>query len=249
MKNTVWLAWLTGVWLIAAPLPAHSAAGCDQCKDLPRLYRELLEQQFLRDKFNSWITQSYYPASVSNMQDQAKNALTNAMQGGQLGAQSTGDAGAAGGKAAPSFGTDLNSGKCGLVQYVDDGHGKLKEIPVEPKQVKNNLCKPLADFVLAHEGRHQASCRTSYLGGKASEFGQPEFVAKDEVAAYQAGIEVLREHIAKLAKDCGWIGSSNARKPDGSATVPTPSQIGELSANTRTTASSLKKATRQRASR
>jgi hypothetical protein len=244
MKYRVSLAWLASVWLAAIPPSAQAAGGCNECKDLPRLYRELLEQQFLRDKFNSWVKQAYYPASVKNMQDQAANALTTAMQHGAAGSGS-----ASGGNATPSFGTDLNSKQCGLVQYVSDGNGGLKEKPVTPDDVKKKMCAPLADFVLAHEGHHQASCRTNYGAGKASEFARPEFVAQDEVAAYQAGIAVLRDHVAKLAKSCGWIGSSNERKPDGTFTVPTPSQIQELSANSVKAAGSLKNATRKGARR
>ncbi|MFS2051960.1 hypothetical protein ACEN8K_24055, partial [Variovorax sp. CT11-76] len=64
---------------------AQAAPDCDRCQDLPRLYREMLEQEFLRAKFQSWIAQAYYPLSIEAMQTQATNALTTAMQGNLYG--------------------------------------------------------------------------------------------------------------------------------------------------------------------
>ena len=222
--------------------PASAAvAGCDRCSDLPRLYRELLEQEFLRNRFDRWVKEAYYPVSVAAMQQSAADQLGAAMRGGLYGPLKTDSGPAGNGAAAPSFGTDLNSKSCALVEYVKDAQGKQVQRPVTPEQVHRKLCAPMAKFVLTHEGHHQASCRAAYSTGATAQFGTTEFVAKDDVEAYQAGIAVLRDHIAVLARECGWSGSTNARRPDGTSTVPTPDQVVELKNATRTQASLLKR--------
>ncbi len=221
--------------------PASAAAGCDKCSDLPRLYRELLEQEFLRNRFDRWVKEAYYPVSVEAMQQSAADQLGAAMRGGLYGPLKT-DSGPGGkGGAAPSFGTDLNNKSCALVEYVKDAQGKQVQRPVTPEQVQKKLCAPMAKFVLTHEGHHQASCRAAYAAGGAAKFGTTEFVAKDDVEAYQAGIAVLRDHIAELARKCGWSGSTNARRPDGTSTVPTPDQVMELKNATKKQAALLKR--------
>ena len=63
MMRWVFLAMLL---VNAATLPAARALspGCDQCADLPTLYRELLEQEFLRNRFERWIREAYFPISI-----------------------------------------------------------------------------------------------------------------------------------------------------------------------------------------
>jgi hypothetical protein len=227
--------------LVTATPALAAAPGCNQCKDLPKLYRELLEQEFLRNRFDRWVKEAYYPVSVSAMQEAAASQLGAAMQGGLYGPLSPAGAGGGSGGAAPSFGTDLNNRNCPLVEYVKDAQGNQKQRPVKPEDVRSRMCAPLAEFVIAHEGHHQASCRKAYGEGTNAQFGTQEFVAKDDVAAYQAGIAVLRDHIAKLARNCGWSGSTNARKPDGTMTVPTPDQVAALKNATAKQASLLKR--------
>ena len=227
--------------LVTVTPASAAAAGCDKCSDLPRLYRELLEQEFLRNRFDRWVKEAYYPVSVEAMQQSAADQLGAAMRGGLYGPLKT-DSGSGGkGGAAPSFGTDLNNKSCALVQYVKDAQGNQTQRPVKPEQVRSRLCAPMAEFVIAHEGHHQASCQAAYAAGQTAQFGTTEFVAKDDVAAYQAGIAVLRDHIAKLAGQCGWSGSTNARRPDGTSTVPTPDQVMELKNATKKQASLLKR--------
>jgi len=67
---------------------------------------------------------------------------------------------------------------------------------------------------------------------------------QDDRAAYQAGVAVLRQHIADLARKCSWSGSINARRPDGTATVPTPQQISDLKSATKSKSNLLKRASR-----
>lgn len=238
MKPLIFITCAALACLITAT-PASAANDCDKCSDLPRLYRELLEQEFLRNRFNQWVKEAYYPVSVEAMQQSAADQLGAAMQGGLYGPLKPVSGPGGKGGAAPSFGTDLNNKSCALVEYVKDAKGNQVQRPVTPEQVQKKLCAPMAKFVLAHEGHHQASCRAAYAAGGAAKFGTTEFVAKDDVEAYQTGIAVLRDHIAKLARECGWSGSTNAKRPDGTSTVPTPAQVVELKTATRKQASLL----------
>ena len=242
MMRWVFLAMLL---VNAATLPAARALspGCDQCADLPTLYRELLEQEFLRNRFERWIREAYFPVSVDAMQRTATDALSTAMSRdlyGVLAPLKT----AGGSQAAPAYGTDMNTRDCGLVEYVKDAKGNATARPVTSDQVRKKLCAPLAQYTLAHEAHHQASCRASWAAGDAKKLGSVEFFVQDDLAAYQAGIAVLREHIAGLAKKCSWTGSTGARKPDGTATVPTPAQITQLESHVKSTSKLLQRATK-----
>ncbi len=206
---------------LAAATPTHALSkNCDMCSDLPGLYRELLDQEFLRNKFDRWISEAYYPRSIEAMQASAASALSAAMSGDLYGVLKPRGAGGSGSaSAAPAFGTETKN--CGLIEYVKDRNGKTIERPVTPQQVRAKLCKPLADHTLAHEGHHQASCRSGKL--KTVE----EF-ARDDRDAYRAGVAVLRAYIADLARRCSWSGSTAATRPDGSAVVPKPAEIFEI---------------------
>ena len=204
---------------LSAPAPAHALSrNCDRSSDLPALYRELLDQEFLRNKFDRWINEAYYPISIEAMQASAASALNAAMSGDLYGVLKPRGAGGSA-SAAPAFGTETKN--CGLIEYVKDASGKTVERPVTPQQVRSKLCKPLADHTLAHEGHHQKSCRDGKLQTVA------EF-ARDDRDAYQAGVTVLRAYIADLARRCSWSGSTAATRPDGSAVVPKPAEIFEI---------------------
>ena len=236
------LSWAAIGCVLAAAPAAAKAPSCNECRDLPRLYRELLEQEFLRNLFGSWIKQSYYPGTVKTMQQAAQSQLNAAMQGnlyGPLAATQGGDGG--GGGAAPAYGTNLNSKACALVEYYVDAQGEEQQRPVTPEQVRARHCPQVADFVLAHEQKHQEKCRSSWKETGSDKFITVEYIAADDREAYQTGIAVLREHIAKLARECGWSGSTNDRKPDGTKTVPTPQEIMELEDKTKRTAAKLRR--------
>ena len=53
----------------AATGPLLAAPSCNDCKDLPFLFKELMEQEYLRDQFDSYVKQSYYPPTVGQMYD------------------------------------------------------------------------------------------------------------------------------------------------------------------------------------
>jgi len=261
---------LVACLVAAVPVPAASAGqdecppkkkkpegpppDCSKCSALPMLYRELLEQEFLRNLFKKWVTEKYGPGTVELMQRRAKELLDQAMKGtttvrplyGVLAPQGTGGSG---GGAAPAYGTDLSHKSCGLVEYVrckkttGDGKEEVQEVqvPITPAEVRAKLCEPIADYVLAHEGYHQKTCKASWAEHGSDKFLKVDYVAEDDLAAYEVGIGVLRQHIAKLARDCEWSGSTNKRKPDGTMTVPTPDEILKLKDNVRKTTGQLRR--------
>jgi len=228
-----------------APDARALSPGCDQCADLPTLYRELLEQEFLRNRFERWIREAYYPVTVDEMQRSATDALSGAMSRDLYGVLAPAKS-AGGGKpqAAPAYGTDMNSKACGLVEYVKDKAGNTSSKPVTADQVRKKLCAPLAQYTLAHEEHHQASCRAAWESGGAKKLSTVEFFVHEDLAAYQAGIAALREHIASLAKKCSWSGSTNARRPDGTATVPTPAEISKLEGSAKAKSKLLQRASK-----
>ncbi len=241
---TRWVFLLTlAIGAALAPTARAMSPGCDQCADLPKLYRELLEQEFLRNRMERWIREAYYPVTVDEMQRAATDALSGAMSRDLYGVLAPTRAGGAG-KAAPAYGTDMNSKACGLVEYMTDSSGKTSTRPVTADQVRKKLCPPLAEYTLVHEARHQASCRASWGAGDTKKLGTVEFFVRDDLAAYQAGIASLREHIASLAKKCSWSGSTNARRPDGTATVPTPAQVTQLESQVKSKAKLLQRASK-----
>jgi hypothetical protein len=233
--------------LLTSTLPSHASPGCDQCADLPMLYRELLEQEFLRNRFERWIREAYYPVSIAEMRAAAIRDLNRATSGDLYGALAPPQAGGpptGAPSAAPAYGTDTSTKECRLVEYVKDRNGNDIERPVTPEQVRKKLCAPLAEYILAHEGHHMNSCRAAWDSGGDRKLGTVEFFVQDDRDAYQAGVAVLRQHIAALARKCAWTGSTSNRKPDGTQVVPTPHEVTTLQNNTVARARLLKRATR-----
>lgn len=237
---------LAGMTTVLAKPPAAPAKPptCNECKDLPRLYRELLEQEFLRNTFESWKKQQYYPRSV---EESGKSELSKAMRGrgkGSLYGAVAPEQGGGGGGAAPAYGTDQSTQACQLVEFYKDDHGEVQQRPTTEAKVRSENCKAIADFVMAHENHHRDDCKANWGKSKSDSFVTVEYVVQDDIEAYQAGIGVLRDYIAALARQCGWTGSTNARKPDGTTTVPTPEQINTLKDNVKAKASQLRRRSR-----
>lgn len=232
--------------VLAAAAPASLAARpCDECKDLPRLFRELMEQEFLRDQFDSYVRQAYYPPTVDQMYASVEKRFNETFYSKKGGG--TAGTPAAGGGAA--YGTRSWRKECDLVEFLkgpdgkglEDANGEPKVKPITPAELRQKECKPIADHVLDHEGHHQETCRKTHKDGTTASWQSAEFVAKDEVAAYQKGITSLRETISRLAFQCGWEGSVRVTKPDGTKVVPTKDQIDALKDNAKKAASTLKK--------
>jgi len=230
--------------------PAFGAQKCDQCKDLPFLFRELMQQEYLRDQFESYVRQSYYPPTVKQMYESVERRFNATFYSSPQSAASPGGKDVAskpsGGAA---YGTRTWLPKCDLVEFLKDAKGNQildkQENPVvkpiTPQQIRAKECKAVADHVLKHEGFHQQSCRQTHSNGTADLWNSAEFVAKNEVEAYKKGVESLRDMIAKLAKECNWDGSVRMLKPDGTSVVPTKEQIEELKNNTRKVSRALGK--------
>jgi len=246
MKRTLLLC------LLAFGTPIQAVFGkqsCDQCKDLPFLFRELMQQEYLREQFESYIKQSYYPPTVGQMYRNVEGRFNDTFYSSGKPGSSAGSTGAAEPKGGAAYGTRTWLPKCDLVEFAKDEKGNqllddnknpvVK--PITPQQIRAKECKAVADHVLDHEGHHQESCRVTHRQGTADLWNNPEFVAKDEVEAYQKGIASLRETISKLARECHWDGSVKLLKPDGTSVVPTREQIEELKNNTRKVANTLRK--------
>jgi hypothetical protein len=232
--------------------PVFGAPSCDQCKDLPFLFRELMQQEYLRDQFDSYVKQAYYPPTVGQMYTTVEKRFNTTFYSSAESAASPGSADAAKPAGGAAFGTRTWLKNCDLVEFVKDANGnqvldeKKNPVvkPITQQQIRGKECKAIADHVLTHEGHHQKSCRETHDNGTANSWDNPEFVAKNEVEAYQKGIASLRETIARLSKECHWEGSTRTLKPDGTSVVPTKEQIEELKNNTRKVAKSLRKAKR-----
>ena len=247
MKRTLLACLLLFGVLINA---AFGAESCNECKDLPFLYKELLEQEYLRDQFDSYVKQSYYPPTVKQMYTSVEKRFKGTFYPT---ANATPGSGSAAGKGAgAAYGTRTWLKSCDLAEFLKDENGDplldkddnpvVK--PITPQQLRAKECRAIADHVLRHEGHHQQTCRETQRGGTTDEWEEPEFVAKDEVQAYQEGIAALRETIARLAGECQWEGSTRKTKPDGTSVVPTKEQIADLKNNSRKIAKSLRKAKR-----
>ena len=232
------------------PLGTHATpANCDDCSDLPSLYRELLEQEFLLALFQSWAAQGYPLATIKSAQDAAVARLNAAMAGNLYGvlAPPSPDGGTAPGTAAPSFGTVTETSACALVEYRRDkpADKELTAHPVTPAEVRKKLCKPKADFTLVHEGIHKASCEAAWKAKDDKSLKTVKWYIDNDSQAYQAGIKVLREAIASLAAKCRWSGSANEFRKDKTKTVPTPEEIKSLAQNTKQKVSVLNRATKK----
>ena len=241
-------------WLIAIP-PVHAfSPNCDKCSDLPELYRELLEQEFLLNHFQSMIDQQYFPRSIDQMKDAAARKLTDAMAGdlyGVLKPSASGGGGGGGPAAAPAYATDWGSRACGLleIRQITQADGTKQEVsrPVTPAQIRLRHCLPVAEYLITHEAAHQGTCRGIWRGSEAERQQTLQSVAayaEDDAKAYRAGIAALRKYIAELAARCAWEGSTHKVKPDGTFVVPTPQQIETLQHNKAAKARALKRASR-----
>lgn len=188
---------------------------CDRCEDLPRLLQELKEQEWLRDKFHDYSPWSSYQlsaADVTELQDKVRRGFTEWLHTPQ---------GGSGGEGAPAMGTDPAT--CKLVFYVKGADGKTTIKPYDEKAMKQQYCPTVLAFMLAHEAAHQRTCRA--LGAKQKAFlTRPEFVAADEVKAYEAGIRVLEKAINDLADRCKEEGTTVKYRLDPSQRI-TPATV------------------------
>lgn len=208
---------------------------CDRCEDLPLLMKELKEQEWLRSKFfhySPWEkVYQLNAANVKDLQSQVQNAFNSWLQTPQGG----------GGAGEPTMGT--NPEDCKLVFYVKDANGKTTIQPYDEKPMKRRFCKTILDYMLAHEASHQRTCRA--LGAKHKAFlNLPEFVAADEVKAYEAGIKVLEKAINALAARCKEKGTTATYLLDPNQEI-SPAKVFKSEEQARRIADMLERAQRE----
>jgi len=225
------------VGLLAQPADAVAkkrAPTCNRCKDLPMLEAQLNQQQFLHDQFNDYLTYKVptRPANYSGDGGSLDYMIATVLAA--FNAYLNSPAGGGGGSGAAELGTDFDN--CKLVLYVKGKDGKNvidpktkkeKTIPFNESDYRSKNCKPIADYLLAHENQHVADCKSDHKDLSAWQ----NYAAYD-VRAYAAGIASLRKSIAALAKECHWQGSNrNTKRMEGDMevdVVPTPDEIKNL---------------------
>lgn len=209
---------------------------CDRCEDLPLLMKELKEQEWLRDKFfhySPWEKGYQLSASdVDDLQAQVQKAFNAWLKT---------PAGGGGGAGEPTMGT--NPEDCKLVFYVKDEKGNTSIQPYDEKQMKQRYCPTVLAFMLAHEGSHQRTCRA--LGAKNKGFLKlAEFVAADEVKAYETGIRALEKAINDLAKKCKEKGTTATYRLAPGQEI-TPAKVYQSEDRVRRIADMLERAQRE----
>ena len=207
---------------------------CDRCEDLPKLMQELKEQEWLRDKFLEFSPWSSYQRLASDVSELQSKVLTafNTWEKSPSGGGGTGE---------PTMGT--NSDNCRLVFYVKGADGKTTIQPYDDKAMKARYCPAVLAYLKAHEASHQRTC--SDLGAQHKGFlTRPEFVAADEVKAYEAGIKVLEKAINDLAKKCKEEGTTATYRLDPSLKL-TPANVYGSEDRARHIADQLERAQRE----
>ncbi|MBI4913709.1 MAG: hypothetical protein HY823_13315 [Acidobacteria bacterium] len=218
----------------ASPAPGSYPKNCDRCEDYPKLMKELKEQEWLRSKFHEYSPWSSYQLSASDVEDLQRrvtrsfNEWLNTPAGG-------------GGAGAPAMGT--NPDDCTLVFFVKGPDGKTTIKPYDEKWMRDHYCPTVLAFMKAHEASHQRTCRE--LGAKNKNFlTRPEFVAADEVKAYEAGIRVLEKAINDLAKRCHEEGTTATYKLDPNQKI-SPSTVYKTEEEARRIADLLERQQRE----
>ncbi len=146
-----------------------------------------------------------------------------------------------GGAGEPTMGT--NPENCQLVFYVKDADGHTSIQPYDEKAMKQRYCKAILDYMLAHEASHQRTCRA--LGAKNKAFlNAPDFVAADEVKAYEAGIKSLEKAINALAARCKEKGTTAKYRLDPNQEI-SPAKVYQSEDRVRRIADMLERAQRE----
>jgi hypothetical protein len=233
MRNRTALLPLAGAALILAATPAPGAKEkCPSCDDLPRMQRELREQQVARDAFREFTydyqdrqTGMRRASSVKDLQAQHAALFRQKMSGGK-------SKGGGGVVAKPALG--LVAPDCYLVEYQGD-----KEVPLDEKAYKEKNCL-FADYLIAHEKEHVKQCEFAKANGLFADWENSVNAAEREVKAYQAGIDLLEDQIAKVKAGC--VVSTYAPAPSDEAFASRP-DIPELEREAQRAASALAKGT------
>jgi hypothetical protein len=210
--------------LCAAPAAAASKKPkpierpeCD-CDQLAQIELEYAEQEYLQKLFTQWA--AYTPAALlttQDMRDRADLLFNLTFYGAPVEAP-----GAAGSGSGAAFGTLYNKPDCPLVRYVYDRKGRKVMIespesieehrnppeyiqltrPVTEDTYPSKQCRALVHYGFVHELHHQKTCEDNRDAGQQALWSRLDYFAKQDAAAYAAGLKVLREERARLRKKC-----------------------------------------------
>lgn len=240
-RVTPFRAWgpalLAVVGLLALPTEAAAkkrAPTCNRCKDLPMLEQQLFQQEFLHDQFNDYVTHKVPTKPPDFKGDGTGRDYMIATVIKAFNDYLNSPAGGGSGVGQAELGTDFDN--CKLVLYVKGKDGKNvidpktkkeKTLPFDEKDYRQKNCKPIADYLLAHENQHVADCKSD-----PKDLSAWQNYAAYDVRAYAAGIKNLRSAIAQLAKECHWQGSNkNTKRMENDVevdVVPTPDEMKQL---------------------
>lgn len=236
--------------LLSLPTAALAAPPACTCKDLPAMVKEIIEQEYLGDKFRQWS--EYLPIGLTTPgRVQAKaQAEFNAQfypKGAGASAAGTQDGGHA------ALGTNYQSEGCDIGVYQYDKNGKplnkegkqivplddagkpeggrkppkdnehyLKPMTEEQYMKSGKQCEALMRYPWIHEQHHQNTCKTLKAEGREKAWDSMTFFTRNDAESYKAGADYLRAQTRKLALSCGWEGST------GENAVPPPERAKEL---------------------
>lgn len=234
----VWMSVIAGLLVAGPGYGSKCNKCCNKCSDLPRLESELNVQEAIYEKVRQYVRgETDYQLIASSPQElqQVLEQVARAAGGGGGGSGGGGDAGAA-------LELDTNDRRCRM--YILK-NGERRKFSLD--KLHKLYCREIADYLLAHEKRHQQVCKQKWAAGTQNDYNSTEFVAADEMAAYWTGIQSLRSAMARIAKGCGWTESSVRLQPVPPKTtklppladVPDHDAIEELKGNVRKMARAL----------
>jgi hypothetical protein len=206
--------------VIALAAPAFAAPICNRCGDLPKLEKELSEQEWLQHEFHQYALGNKWPRggdsgdTAQAMRDQVIADMNAWLKSPAGGAKES--------NPGPALATDWSD--CTLV--------KTKKVPFDEKKFREQNCKEFADYLIAHENKHVEQCKKYPSSSGFDLFYYMNYAAMD-TEAYGTGIRNLRTSMANLAKKCGWEGSNHNTKKNPEDhqeedVVPTKKQADEL---------------------
>ena len=218
-RRALRLAAIVALAMLATPpaMRARPARGeevkapeCAQCKDIPKLEKELAQQKLARDAFREFTYDSVGPrqraGSIQELQVLHAALFSQMASGGKKGGGKRGRV-----VAKAALETDPNDSNCTIYEVRKDG----KKVPLDEAQYRKKLCL-FADYLIAHEKHHEKKCKRAYAEGLRSSFEDPVFVAELEVQAYQEGIDVLESQLASLKGRC-FVAASGIVSPSDRA--------------------------------
>jgi hypothetical protein len=232
-KRTALLPLAGAAALILAATPAPGAKKkCPTCDDIPRMQRELREQEVARDAFREFT----YDFKDNKVGMRRANSVKDLQaQHAALFKQMMGSGKSKGGGnvvAKPALG--LVAPDCYLVEYVGN-----KEVPLDEEAYREKNCV-FADYLIAHEKEHVKQCEYAKANGLFADWEKSVNAAEREVKSYQVGIDLLEAQIAKLKSEC--VVSTYAPAPSDEAFASRP-DIPELEREAQRAASALAKGT------